>query len=165
MTTAVNGNTNLRLVNPYYRQTAQATTSVVTIPQIVQTQPGNPGSSTNGAGVMMGLAGALTPKTSGRMKVTLSGDMYNSTNADGAFVRLRYGTGVAPTNGAANSGTTFGGQPQVVCNVGTERFPFSCQGVVTGLVIGTAYWIDASVGVITGGTAAIENLSLTIEEL
>jgi hypothetical protein len=43
--------------------------------------------------------------------------------------------------------------------------PFSLNAIVQSLTIGTTYWIDVSLIAITGGTASIKNLSVSIIEL
>ena len=134
-----------------------------------QTQPANPAGTTSTIGVMMGLSSGttlITPKRSGVVMVTLSGDIFNATAiADGASVQLRWGTGNGPANGAALTGTAVGGKPQYVAATTAEKAPFSITVIISGLAIGTAIWLDAAVAAITGGTATIENLSLSAVEL
>ncbi len=129
-----------------------------------QSSPSNPTGTTSTTAVMMGLAGAFTPKSTGRVLIMLSGDIKNSTSTDGATVQLAYGTGAAPANAAAATGTTVGGKPAFVAAANNQTVPFSVQAVVSGLTLGTAIWIDAQVAAVTGGTASIENLSLSVQE-
>jgi hypothetical protein len=43
--------------------------------------------------------------------------------------------------------------------------PFSVTAVVTGLTVGTAYWLDLSLAQVgAGGTAAVTNLSISAIE-
>lgn len=114
---------------------------------------------------MAGLAGAITPATSGRIMITISGDMDNSTSNDGVQVQIRYGTGGAPSSGGNLTGTTVGGAVNMVSNSSSNRIPFTCNAVVTGLTVGTAYWIDLGLAAITGGTARIRDISISVIEL
>jgi len=123
--------------------------------------PGDPTGTTSTTGVMMGLAGAITTR-SGRVVVIISGTIKNNTANDGAAVQIRYGTGSAPTNAAALTGTAVGAlQRHVDAGVTNEEVPFSVSAVVTGLTGGTAYWLDVSLAAITGGTATITGVNVT----
>lgn len=134
-----------------------------------QTSPTNPAGVTTVAGAaMMGLGSTatITPHLSGKVMITLSGDISNSV-VGSSKVQIRYGTGTAPTNGAANTGTTLGGLVVDTVSVAGSSSPFSLQGVVTGLLNnGTTYWIDASLqSVGVAGVATIADLSATAVEL
>jgi hypothetical protein len=104
----------------------------------------------------------------GRVLVIISGNLTNSTAAagDGAKVQIRYGTGAAPTNGAALTGTAIGNQVSMLLERSTasDPFPFSIQAIISGLTVATAYWLDASLAAITGGTGIIKNLSISAIE-
>lgn len=127
-----------------------------------QATPGNPVGTTSTTPVMMGLAGAITPNNSGRIEFVISGDVFNSTAiADGAKIQASYGTGTAPSNAAAATGTTCGGQIQFATATTAEKAPFSVNCVVTGLTVSTAYWIDLQLAALTGGTATVENISIS----
>lgn len=139
-------------------------------PGVLQSLPANPTGTTSTTGLMMGLAGAFTPRVTGRVYIQLSGNLTNGTGDDGASVNLRTGTGTAPTNGAALTGTIRTGtvRGSNVTSGGSSTIPihpFCIQAIVTGLTVGTAIWIDAAVAAITGGTASIQNLSLTAYEI
>lgn len=128
--------------------------------------PSNPVGTTNTTGVMMGLSGSITPAKNGVIAITLTGDGFNSTLVgDGGSIALRYGTGVAPINGAALAGTQASTPIHFTVAVTGDHKPFACIALVSGLTIGTAYWIDASLAAITGGTANIEQLTLIAYEI
>ena len=91
--------------------------------------------------------------------------MANNTINDGATVQVRYGTGTAPTNGAALTGTQLGASQTFTALVAAQKDGFSITGIATGLTIGTAYWIDAAGNAVTGGTAAVTNITVTASEL
>ncbi len=132
-----------------------------------------PAGTTNTTGVMMGLAGAITPARSGTLMIIISGDIANSNGANGGKVQIRYGTGTAPANATALTGTAIGGQVNMTNGNATGlgvsysdiKVPFSLNAAVSGLTIGTVYWIDVSLGAVSGGTATIMNISITVIEL
>ena len=130
-----------------------------------QATPTDPSTTTSTTGVMMGLAGSITPGYSGTIMITISGDIDNNGNNNGAQVQIRYGTGSAPANGAALTGTTAGGLVKFNENNSSIRAPFHCNAIVTGLTVGTAYWIDLSLASISGGTSRIRDISISVVEL
>jgi len=123
-----------------------------------------PAGTTSTTGLMMGLAGAIIPAHSGNVLLIVSGTLTNGTTGDGASLQIRYGTGTAPTNGAALTGTAVGNNI-ADNNPVTNKIPFSVQAVVTGLTVGTAYWVDVGLTAITGGTASIATVSISALEL
>jgi hypothetical protein len=135
---------------------------------VYQASPADPSTTTNTTGLMMGLAGAITPIGTGTIMISVSGDVDNNTLGDGAKVQIRYGTSTAPINGAAITGTAAGGLVNLLNpSIATEtvgRFPFALNAIVTGLTPSTAYWIDLSLGAVTGGTARIRNISISVVE-
>ncbi len=131
-----------------------------------QSQPTNPTGTTSTTGIMMGLAGSITPTVSGKIMLVISGDIFNaSAVADGAKVQASYGTGTAPSNGATITGTQCGARPQYVASTTAGKSPFSVNCVVTGLSLSTAYWLDLTLAAITGGTATINDVSISAYEI
>ncbi len=136
------------------------------LPVVSQSSPANPTGTASTAGVMMGLAGAITPAVTGRVQIILTGTIFNATAiADGANVQLRTGTGSAPANGDALSGTAAGGLVKYVAATTAERAPFACSAIVSGLALSTAIWIDVGLAATVGGTATITDLSLSAVEV
>lgn len=128
-----------------------------------QSTPANPTGTTSTTGVMMGLAGSITPTQSGKVMIIISGDAMANVCATtgatgGAQVQIRYGTGTAPTNGAALTGTAVGALEKWVCSHATSRDPFSVNAVVTGLTVNTAYWIDLELIATQGTSTTTANL-------
>lgn len=123
----------------------------------------NPTGTASASAIMMGMGSSATivPNLSGAVLITIQGQVSNNTANDGAGIQVRYGTGAAPANGAAPTGTvcatTLGPQGTVAAGL---RFPFSSSCTVTGLTVGTTYWIDAGLFAITGGTASINNVTV-----
>ena len=130
-----------------------------------QSSPADPTGTTSTTLVMMGLAGSIQLQGSGRILLMLSGECGSGTTANGTGVQLSYGTGTAPTNGAALTGTQVGGLPIFTSLTGVLRNNFALQAIVSGLTVGTTYWLDAAVKAVTAGTSTITNLSLTAIEL
>lgn len=127
--------------------------------------PADPTGTASTTAIMMGLAGSFTPNTSTRILVIVSGQMANTTINDGATVDLRYGTGTAPANGAAVTGTLKGKAQTMTSLVAAQRSGFCLTSVITGLTVGTAYWIDLSLMAVTGGTANVYGLTITVIEI
>lgn len=134
-------------------------------PQILDFNPAKPTGTTSTAGVMMGLAASFTPRVTGRVLIIVSGQCFNSTNHRSCVMTVRTGTGTAPTNGAALTGTA---QSPAVTSLGastTNTFPFCIPTIVTGLTVGTAIWIDMSLANVTSGTASMSNITINAIEI
>jgi len=122
---------------------------------------------------MQGLAGTITPKTTGNVLIIISGtivDPSGTTAGNGIIYQLSYGTGGAPANAAALTGTQVGStqswtSPNTVIAADTN-VPFSTQAVVTGLTVGTAYWVDlAAKSIATASSMGVANVSVSVVEL
>lgn len=138
------------------------------LPVFVQSSPVDPTGTTSTTGVMMGIAVSITPKNSGTIMFIVTANIKNSVAADGFVVKGRFGTGTAPNNGDADTGTVFGNTNGSVATrtTGAGDFLFvKTQGIVSGLIPGTAYWIDINLAAITGGTATANNINVTAFEL
>lgn len=97
-----------------------------------------------------------------------SGDGLNANAVgQGFIVQLRYGTGTPPSNGVAAAGTPVGGAVRGVTAIvsNPQSIPFSLQAIVPDLVPGTPYWFDIGLAAIGGGTASVENISITAGEM
>jgi hypothetical protein len=113
---------------------------------------------------MLGLAGSVTPNSTGKIAFQVSGNAFNSTAADGESLQIRYGTGTAPTNGAASAGTSIGAAQSMGTGTSTLPNTFTLQATVSGLNVGTAYWFDLGCKAITGGGGETSNVSMTALE-
>lgn len=132
----------------------------------------SPVSTTNATGVMMGLGVpgqcVLTPLIGSRIMVTIDGLIQNGTSGQtSAIVGLRFGTGTAPINAAALSGTVLGQNPRASFKAAASPglAPFSVSGIATGLTPGVAVWFDVGLSATSASTAAIASLTCTLEEL
>ncbi|HEV2187511.1 MAG TPA: hypothetical protein VGR70_09900 [Stellaceae bacterium] len=114
---------------------------------------------------MLGLAGSITPTSSGNVAIWIAGDGTNNTLGDGCILRITMGTGTAPTNGQALTGTDWSPADLVVqANVATDVVPFPALGYATGLTIGTPYWYDIAFAALTGGTCTLSKIGATAFE-
>jgi len=131
--------------------------------------PANPTGRNSTVGVMAGLGSLfkLTPAYSGRVFVIVAGRLGTNTAGVWAMCGISYGTGTAPANGAASTGTTVGANA-ISLSVGSAAsatVPFTCQAVITGLTKGTAYWFDLWFGNSASATANLYDLTVTAIEL
>jgi hypothetical protein len=141
--------------------TDYATTTNATFQSNVAS-PQNPTATTSTSVVMMGLGGTckITPAITGRMMLQIQGNITNSTNTTITEIQGRYGTGTAPSNAAAATGTSFTSpkdfQPLVASS---PLSSFHIGSVVTGLALSTQVWFDLSAavsGVSTGTVSKID---------
>lgn len=116
---------------------------------------------------MAGFAGSITPIKSGKILIRVIGDITQNTSSRGASVKVNYGTGSAPADGDADTGTQVG--PDInIAQTGATAFtvPYSAGGIVTGLTIGTTYWIDCAHRItLGGGISTLANSQIEIIEL
>jgi hypothetical protein len=78
-----------------------------------------------------------------------------------------YGTGSAPANGAASPPTGYIGTIGIVVPVtfaAAQDIPWSSNGYLTGLTIGTAYWVDVQFERTTAGSCALGAASILAVE-
>jgi hypothetical protein len=99
----------------------------------------------------------ITPTVSGKVSVAISFWFLNDTAAGAAVGVIRYGTGTAPVNGAAATGTAASsslvkGGTGYAASQGTA---VTLTFLVTGLTVNTQYWFD--LGIYAG--AAGQNVS------
>jgi ribosomal protein L1 len=146
-----------------------ATAATWQTPQSASTQvtPVDPATTTSTVGVMMGLgaSASITPVLTGKLMIIISGDTDNDTNSSGTRVQIRVGTGTAPINGGALTGTTQGGLVSFQQNNLNNRVPFSLNAIVNGFTLNTALWVDISLAAITSGVARVRNISISVIEL
>jgi hypothetical protein len=147
--------------------TAMPTNSGFGIPLSTPIAP-NPTSTTSTSLVMAGIGGAwkFTPLQTGMLEIGVFGSMNNGTTGDGTTLKIAYGTGTAPVNGAAATGTLLGNPITVTFVTGeiTSGVPFSFYEYITGLTVNTQYWFDIQFESVTGGTSSLTNLHVTAEE-
>jgi hypothetical protein len=147
-------------------------TALITIPitnQITATEnftnPTNPASTGSAAGVMSNLFATFIPKASGRILISVCGDLASSVATDGAKFDIRYGTGNTPSEGVALTGTLAGTAITGTSATANAIVPACNHVQVTGLTIGTKIWIEIGKYAITGGTASFTNFNVTVVEV
>jgi len=115
--------------------------------------------------VMMACGASITPLLSTRIEVTISGQLANTVAADGATVGLYYGTGTAPINGAAATGTQAGISQTITSQTAAQGGGFSITAIISGLTVGQPVWLDAALAAVTGGSASIKGVTICAEEI
>lgn len=129
-------------------------------------EPTNPtGTASTSAFVMMGLACSFTPHSTGNVLFQVQGIILNSVGGDGMNARLYEGSGTAPLNGAAQTGTQISTVASFTSPTGSTSAPATLIGLATGLAVGTTYWFDVAVEATTGGTASFQNVTMIAHEL
>ncbi len=121
--------------------------------------PPNPVATTDMTGVMMGLAGTITPARSGSVMVLVA--MTLITGGDTGRSALRYGTGTAPLNGVALTGTIA----SPLGTVATGTYGLTLTGLITGLTVGVPIWLDASLASAAAGSISMLSVHIVAVEL
>jgi hypothetical protein len=115
---------------------------------------------------MAGVAATFTPSATGNMLLVMTGNITTFAGGGSGSVQMHWGTGTAPANGAAATGTAVGSL-QTVQPIGathTELAPFTCESYVGGFTVGTTYWVDGEVTFSATG-AQLTNVTVTAIEL
>lgn len=148
-------------------------TPIATTGAATESQPSNPVAPANtGTFFMQGLAGAITPKKTGNILVTIRGNIIgtSTTAGDGIIIQGSFGTGVAPANAAALAGTQKGAvqeytNPATVTAVDIN-VPFSLTFLIAAAALDTALWLDlAAKSVATVSTVKLANVDITAVEI
>lgn len=130
----------------------------------------SPTGISNTSGLMLGLSNSsasniITPVYTGRVLITIQGVVAQSGTGNGAFWHIRTGTGTAPSNGGALTGTQSNGQQSMTFLTGVLKVPFSITTIVTGATLATALWIDLVLGTVTAGTATMTQVTVSAVEI
>lgn len=132
-------------------------------------KPAAPQATSSATLVMMGLGATVvyTPTATGKVRITCTGTGQTATAVANWTVGGRYGTGTAPNNGDAVTGTRWGaGADKVLRSAATATASdFSLTDLLT-LTPGTAYWFDLALD--TGNVsdaASLAALSFVLEEV
>jgi hypothetical protein len=133
-------------------------------------KPAAPSATSSATRVMMGLGSTCTytPTGSGLVLVEIQASPYASTAAVYLLINALYGTGAAPANAAAETGTGIGNGPFTTrppSTGSTVPSQFAVSAVLS-LTPGTAYWFDLSLGTSNVADAAnLETITVTLVEL
>jgi hypothetical protein len=132
--------------------------------------PASPTNLTSNSFLMFGLGStfAITPVKSGKVRFTIKyGPGGVGITALNSF-KIAYGTGAAPANGAAATGTVVGGTDQGGAFVSANGTPslINRNVIVTGLTLNTAYWFDIQGAKNASHTSVgMGSVEATLEEL
>lgn len=116
-----------------------------------------PPAVTSATYLMQGLGLRLTPVVATRMLVAISGNISNTTAGAETDLQLYYGTGASPANGAAVTGSPIGSVSRIRTTAGADIAPFAKTLIVSGLTLGTTYWFDVAMKVVSG-SGTIDNV-------
>ena len=89
-------------------------------------------------------------------------DVASSTAGDGVKIKMVWGTGSAPANGDAATGTAIGPNPTYLSTAAGQLEHTSFSQTITmtgGINVMIAYWVDFQVEALTGGRASISNVN------
>lgn len=130
----------------------------------------NPATTVSTTPVMAGLGAqatpaVLTPKASTRINLSIEGQFAQATSGDGITITCRWGTGAAPAQGTAASGTQIGNSQTFTAVAAAHSNGFCIGGILTGLTPGTQYWFDLTYQTVTGGTASLTGLTVEAFEM
>lgn len=136
-------------------------------PAVVQSTSMSPAGTASTTYVMQGDGSScsITPVFSSRVMVTFSGYSGNNSAGGGTVNRTSYGTGAAPANGAAASGTTIGGEQINFTATANFAVAFSSVVIATGLTPGTTYWFDLQQKALSTGSASWGQVACALAEL
>jgi hypothetical protein len=135
-------------------------------PQLASGSSAAPTGNVSTTAKMMGLAIAITPQVTGRLRVIIAGMVLNSTLAgDGTNITGKYGTGAAPANGAASAGSAVGIQQHFIASTVAGQQGFTVLGVITGLALNVAVWLDLELIAVTGGGSTVKDVQWVVEEV
>jgi len=106
---------------------------------------------------------AITPKKTGLVEVRFQADMVSTSSGDTMQMILKYGTGSAPAQGAAATGTTIAAH---VAALGTASgsVPATLVAIVQ-LSVGVAYWFDFECDIGNAGADYYDHIYGDVKEL
>lgn len=144
------------LAAPAFAQVSSANPGPGPLPPIhgaVGMATATPASNSGTTLKMLGLGGSsclFTPTVSGNIQVSIytGGGISGSPVAgDGFKVEILWGTGTAPVNGAAVTGTVIGTQSKVafpITPTSDQPLQVTQNAVITGATPGVPIWLDAA---------------------
>jgi len=129
--------------------------------------PSNPTANATVTPLMMGLGTTckITPAFSTRVLFQIQGNILNATAGNGSITALRTGTGTAPANGAAVTGTQQTAVTTHVSSGANTQTEFNHVSIVSGLTAGTAYWFDMQLASSAATSASITSITCQAAEL
>ena len=117
----------------------------------------SPSATNSTTGVMMGFGVSCKIAPVGtRVAVAFMGTTTPNT-ANIVSLLMKYGTGTAPSAGAAFSGTSIGNTMSAQSATNAANLPVHLSGIVTGLIPQVPYWFDIDILVNTGNGTFVTN--------
>ncbi len=168
--TVLAGPTTGSNANPTFRALVSADVPSPTFtPNVTQVSALNPSAQgTSSVFKMLGLGQSgttFTPATTGLVEVSITGNVLyiaSSTNQ----IKMMFGTGSAPVNNAAVTGTLMGTNQSAATSSATALIsPFSISATVSGLTLSTTYWFDLATASSSGSALTLTNLNVIISEI
>lgn len=114
--------------------------------------------------LMFGLGILFTPSSTGRVLIVFRGTQTQSVTTAATHLRIYYGTGTAPANGAAVTGTSANADLQITNATTSQQLPATLVALIGGLTIGTQYWFDVA-GSASSGNVNYFNIGDSIIEI
>jgi chaperonin cofactor prefoldin len=108
---------------------------------------------------MAGIAATFTPTINSRGLFLFGTNVQMSTGGGTATIAVRLGTGTPPVLGAALAGTVVSSNSIIAIN---EFSDITLSGLLSGLTLGTTYWLDIGVSAISGGNLSLNNNSVQV---
>lgn len=133
-------------------------------PGSMQVSHPGPSGTASGTLVQQQVDGSFTPTFSGNALFCATGATTNNTGTGFSYINASYGTGGAPLNGAAQTGTQIMAASVRAQPVTTNApMPWALTSLITGLTVGTTYWFDMLLAS-GGGTASLEAIRMVAVE-
>lgn len=140
-----------------------SSTQVLGGPNVTAAPASDPTGTSSATTKMMGLGGTITPTKSGTVTFTVTCNI--DPGATGSpTAQIYYGTGSAPTNGQAVTGTGIG-SIATVTGLANGSDCVSLTGTAVGLMPNTAYWFDIGLASDGTSTASIKSVYLQAIEI
>src|SRR5215467_3195173 len=111
------------------------------------------------APAMMGAGVTFTPTVNIRVYIMFGSNVKMTTGGATSTINLRFGTGAPPSPGDPVTGTQVTASTIIDINEFTDITLF---GLLGPLVLGTTYWLDIAVEVLSGGDLVMNNNALTV---
>lgn len=129
-------------------------------------KPSNPAAVNSTSYLMLGTGSTCTytPAGSGKVLVTITCGFYTATSASTAFIKGAFGTGTAPVNGAADTGSLIGVSQQYRAASNSVPIPLAITDRLS-LTPATTYWFDLAAASDGTNAATVKAIIMTFVEL
>jgi len=163
---AVNNNF-VAVTNPYPLSMVTAGRTILGAYSNYSQIPASPVTNATTTYVMAGLGSTVVmqPQGSGLVRATWQANLENSTATDGCTIAPVYGTGTAPSEGAAATGTYWvaGQQGQMTSATSDAQASVTVEGLLA-LTPGATYWFDLAFKAQGGGTCYLFSTTANLLE-